>query len=329
MATVNVPQWRDHRVATILRWRARDGDFVAADDPIVELEYPDAIVEVPAGVEGIVSQTHNWLGDLPIGKAVATIDEYSMPGMPTPRLKDYGLTRDVVTALQGKQKQLENFLSLPGAALGGVIGYAVLIEAIEPTPSSGLALSWILFGAFLGLIAGIAAGQSWGVWILRRSNERFSQWQKYKSDRVVFVQLIKAEWEHDRRSREEFWRSLTGHQFEQELANLFSRLGWQAERTKGSGDAGVDIHLIQGRKKIIVQCKNTKQAVGPAVARELFGTLNGCDASEGWLATTAGATNGVYEFFRGKPLRVVTLAEIVSWSMEVNRSRAKASITNK
>ena len=66
------------------------------------------------------------------------------------------------------------------------------------------------------------------------------------------------------------------------------------------------------------------QAVGPAVARELFGTLNGCDADEGWLATTAGATSGVYDFFRGKPLRVVTLTEIVSWSMELNVGRAKS-----
>ena len=37
-----------------------------------------------------------------------------------------------------------------------------------------------------------------------------------------------------------------------------------------------------------------------------------CRADEGILAVTAGGTSGVQEFFRGKPLRVMDLAEILS-----------------
>jgi len=179
MASVNVPQWRSHNFAKIVRWHVRDGDFVEADDQVVDLEYPDAVVTQIAGVEGIVAQTYNWIGNLPIGKPVATIDEYSMPGMPTPRLANYGLTQfDVVS--QRKQKRVEDLLRIPGAGLGGVVGIAVLVAMIEPAPSDGLFVSWFLFGAAFGLIGAVAAGEPLAARILRRTNQRFEKWQKHR-----------------------------------------------------------------------------------------------------------------------------------------------------
>lgn len=63
---------------------------------------------------------------------------------------------------------------------------------------------------------------------------------------------------------------------------------------------------------IVVQCKQTKLPVGPGAARDLYGALIHCGAHEGILATTAGATSGVHEFFKGKPLRVMDLTEILT-----------------
>jgi restriction endonuclease len=117
--------------------------------------------------------------------------------------------------------------------------------------------------------------------------------------------------EWDVRTRSEFWRSLTGHRFDWELAALFKRQGYDVERTPGSGDHGIDIILRNSGITTEVQCKQTKHPVGPAVARELYGALIASNADAGILAVVGGVTRGVHQFFVGKPLRVMDLHEIV------------------
>src|SRR2546428_5546513 len=57
------------------------------------------------------------------------------------------------------------------------------------------------------------------------------------------------------RTQKSFWCSLSGTQFESELAALYRRLGYRAELTSTSGDEGVDIWLYTERGREIVQCK--------------------------------------------------------------------------
>ena len=295
-----------HTAARLVRWHVRDGDFIACDEPFVELDYSGFKIKLVAGVDGVVVQRYHGGTWLPVGHRLARIDAYSMPGKPVPRLADYGLTRSDEAFLKNRLKQLEDRIPFAIALAAAPAGLAVMT-------------SWIIIAAFVGLLIGYSVADPLARFFLGRSDGRFNSLLRYESDRACFDKLIRAAWEHDRRSEEGFWRSLTGHRFEQELTDLLTRLGFEAKKTKGSGDEGIDIVLKQGGKKIIVQCKQTKNQIGPAVARELFGTLQGCDADEAWLATTAGATSGVYSFFSGKPLRVVTLSEIVSWNMESQR----------
>jgi restriction system protein len=118
--------------------------------------------------------------------------------------------------------------------------------------------------------------------------------------------------EWDRRARVEFWTSLSGRTFERELARLFQREGYDVELTPGSGDEGVDIVLKRFGRTTVVQCKQTQVAVGPAVARELYGAMVAAKADEGILASVGGATRSVHDFFGGKPLRVMDLSEIIA-----------------
>jgi hypothetical protein len=118
--------------------------------------------------------------------------------------------------------------------------------------------------------------------------------------------------EQECRRRVEFWRSLTGHAFERELASLFERAGYKVRRTPGSGDGGIDLVLQQGGKTTIVQCKQTKGPVGPSVARDLFGTFMHAGADYGVLAVTGGVTSGVHSFFFGKNLRVMDITQILA-----------------
>jgi hypothetical protein len=114
------------------------------------------------------------------------------------------------------------------------------------------------------------------------------------------------------RTKETFWLSLSGKQFEHELANLFRKLGYKADVTSASDDKGVDIWIVQSEQRIPVQCKAHKKPIGPAVAREFYGCMNHFKTKKGILASVSGFTKGVYEFASGKQLDLIDLNWILS-----------------
>ena len=109
----------------------------------------------------------------------------------------------------------------------------------------------------------------------------------------------------------DFWRSLQGVAFERELGALYAKVGYGVTVTPPSGDDGIDLILKREGKTIIVQCKNTKNPVGPAVIRELYGTLQATDAEGAVLASLSGWTVGVTEFARGKPIQLLAIADVL------------------
>jgi hypothetical protein len=133
---------------------------------------------------------------------------------------------------------------------------------------------------------------------------RYRQVQRYRKAVAIF----RAWWV---RTQKEFWLSLTGKQFEAELAIVFRRAGYRAELTAASGDQGVDIWLYTERGREIVQCKAHCGPIGPAIARELYGTLQHFGAPAAILASTSGFTKGVVAFARDKPIRLMGLSEII------------------
>lgn len=76
-----------------------------------------------------------------------------------------------------------------------------------------------------------------------------------------------------RRTQEEYWKSLKGRDLEREIGNLFSSQGYTTELTPSTNDKGIDIILRKGDFKTIVQCKGHSKPVGPAIVRDLYGTL--------------------------------------------------------
>ena len=108
-----------------------------------------------------------------------------------------------------------------------------------------------------------------------------------------------------RRKLHDYWMSLDGDEFEQELGTLYRYLGYRVESTPSSGDQGVDLILRKNGKTTVVQCKSHQAPVGPAVARELLGSLVASGADNAILACTGGFTRGVKEFVRGKRIALV------------------------
>ena len=109
----------------------------------------------------------------------------------------------------------------------------------------------------------------------------------------------------------EWWRRLDGTSFEIEAGMVFSKRGYTVCRVGGSGDQGVDLILSKDGITIAVQCKAHRLPVGPGVVRDLYGSLMHHKHREGWLLSTEGFTKGARAFASGKPIRLVTVSELL------------------
>ena len=228
--------------------------------------------------------------------------------MQEPSLSSYGLSEADIQRWNRPEKPgptlLSNVLGGVGALCGAVLGIANAGD-----------LGGAIYGGWFGLLAGSATALC-VEGLLPKFHPRRKRYAEFKAAMSAWEAQARRRQEEARKERErprrEFWRSLSGHEFERELAAWFERQGYRAEVTPGSGDQGVDIVLQRSGKTTVVQCKQTKSPVSPAVARELYGALVAWKATDGILAATGGVTSGVHKFFQGKPLRVMELDEILS-----------------
>lgn len=102
-----------------------------------------------------------------------------------------------------------------------------------------------------------------------------------------------------------YWLRLRGTELEHAAASVFRDLGYDATVTKAVGDAGIDISLVKDGKTSIVQCKGFDSPAGPAIVRDLFGTLVHSGAEKAYLVCPVGFTSGVKTFAQGKAIELV------------------------
>lgn len=65
--------------AVLIKWHKRDGEAVAADEPVCELETEKANVDVPAPAAGVLTRSVSEGTTVRIGQTIATIDESAKP----------------------------------------------------------------------------------------------------------------------------------------------------------------------------------------------------------------------------------------------------------
>jgi len=103
--------------------------------------------------------------------------------------------------------------------------------------------------------------------------------------------------------------------FENLVADLFRAMGMQAVTTQRSNDGGVDVDALDPTPirggKIVVQVKRYRNTVPPTAVRDLYGTVQDAGANKGVLVTTSGFGPGSHTFANGKPLELVSGAELV------------------
>lgn len=108
---------------------------------------------------------------------------------------------------------------------------------------------------------------------------------------------------------------LTPGEFESLITNLFTRMGLEARMTQASRDGGVDCVAYDPRPifggKVVIQAKRYKNTVGVSAVRDLFGTMQNEGASKGILVTTSGYGKAAFEFAEGKPIELLSGANLL------------------
>jgi restriction system protein len=108
---------------------------------------------------------------------------------------------------------------------------------------------------------------------------------------------------------------LTPSEFESLITNLFTKMGLEARLTQASRDGGVDCVAYDPRPifggKVVIQAKRYKNTVGVSAVRDLFGTMQNEGASKGILVTTSGYGAAAFQFAEGKPIELLTGANLL------------------
>lgn len=100
----------------------------------------------------------------------------------------------------------------------------------------------------------------------------------------------------------EEWFKLTGGQFEMVMQEIYSRLGYQVERTKATRDGGKDL-IIRKNEPVgdliyYVECKKyaPNRPIGVGIVREFKCTIDTDSVNGGIIATTSHFAKGASDF---------------------------------
>lgn len=100
---------------------------------------------------------------------------------------------------------------------------------------------------------------------------------------------------------------MTWQQFEKLVGEGFRLQGyWVAETGGGGADGGVDLVLVRGTEKFLVQCKQWRAfKVGVDVVRELYGVMAARGATGGFVVTSGRFTEEAAAFAQGRNVTLI------------------------
>jgi hypothetical protein len=225
-----------------------------------------------------------------------------------PRLSDFGLSELDLVDIDTFNRKMETartkraWLFLCSLCiLGGLVSfYSEFAKGRLPITSA-------ILNTFAGIVVGLFVGGI-GFMVIREGKLPITENHK----RLNEYTEAKRNYEYwSRKKLRDYWQSLSGHEFEEALAQVFRKNGYFVSVSKQGGDGGVDLTLQRDKETILVQCKAHKKPIGPAAARDLFGTMQHFQVKEGILASVSGFTDGVHKYVENKPIRLLSLNDIL------------------
>lgn len=105
---------------------------------------------------------------------------------------------------------------------------------------------------------------------------------------------------------------MSWREFELLVAEGFRRRGFAVKDMGGQGpDGGVDVVLLKGTERYLVQCKQWRATkVSVAVVRELYGVMSAEGAAGGFVVTSGSFTEDAESFASGRNIKLVAGAEL-------------------
>jgi hypothetical protein len=173
--------------------------------------------------------------------------------------------------------------------------------------------SW-LFSFFLWPAGPIASQAAYQL-LARRVSSKLRTYASYKSD-VQKYEAWRIQYEAWlTRTQQNFWRSLSGRDFEIEFSKLLQRYfepqGYQVQLQQGYDDRGIDILVSRATEKIAVQCKARRRPIGVNYARELYASAKDVKATGAILASVSGLTAPARDYCSRNQIRVIDLKDIL------------------
>jgi hypothetical protein len=218
-----------------------------------------------------------------------------------PALTDFGFSESEYQSDRERRRTIQKRLgALPwvGAiSFGIVVGFSSQFsDSLKP---------YVFLSVVGALIVGSVVGSALKNRIVRSmAGKKFDRLVSYET------QLFGHVYWSQRRGTD-FWKSLSGLAFEQELAKVFRLVGYEATVTHASGDEGVDIILTKDGRRGVVQCKAHKGPVGPQIVRELFGSTVHFNADFAILASISGFTPAAIDFAKQKSIDLLEIPDII------------------
>ena len=270
-----------------------------------------------------------------------------------PKLQDFGITPEEYTLYTEKDQEFPSWQTILFTPVGIFLFFFVLMYLSRVGDDDALVTAFSFGLLFTGLCA------IWGIAVLvGTAVARFKKSRLLASPVVTQIKLYEEawaayreeEWEAKRARQEaekaqreskrirqeaerarrrelrDYWMSLDGDEFEQEMGILYRNLGYRVESTPKSGDQGIDLILRKNGKTTVVQCKSHKAPVGPAIVRELFGSMVAFSADNAILACTGGFTRGVKEFVRGKPIALISTSRLATLGGRVKEQSTRRTM---
>lgn len=120
-------------------------------------------------------------------------------------------------------------------------------------------------------------------------------------------------------------RDMEPSEFENYIADLFSRLGYKARAVGKSHDGGIDVVLEKNGIKSYVQCKKfTTSKVTVSDVRDFYGALADCLANgKSYFITTNSFTLEAEKFAEDKPIELIDGDKLVRYIRMAEKSEGK------
>ena len=233
--------------------------------------------------------------------------------MKEPKPKDFNLTPEFVEQSANND---ENIFFKTYDKTFWLIVFAIALFLGSGTEDVELwTLEYFIVSIFIMLPVGLFLGVGshllsdfYNEILLPLFNKKYSNLKKYKKKLKEYETWFF-------RTQLDFWRSLSGRQFEIELASLLKKHGHTVKVVGGAGDKGIDIILDNNTA---VQCKAYKSKVGPAAIRDLIGSMQNANYEQGILASVNGFSKGVYEYNKKNNIELLDASHYIQLQKEIS-----------